>query len=107
MPRLAGWAAEELGLTLVEPRYEPDLEARKIYLTAQMAWWREEYEGIRELAEEATLLDPEYAEAFALYSMILLSTHTCPQSVSAICTMRWFPLPWRPPGERWNSIPRS
>lgn len=75
VPRLAGWAAEELGLTLVEPRYEPDPEARKIYLKAQMAWWREEYEGLRELAEQATLLDPEYAEAFALYSLILLQ-HT-------------------------------
>ena len=74
-PRLAGWAAEELDLTLVEPQYEPDPEARKLYLKAQMAWWREEYEGILELAEQATLLDPEYADAFALYSMILLQ-HT-------------------------------
>jgi serine/threonine-protein kinase len=75
VPRLTKWAAEELDLTLAEARYEPDPEARKIYLKAQMAWWREEYEGILELAEEATLLDPEYADAFALYSMILLQ-HT-------------------------------
>lgn len=75
VPRLTRWAAEELGLTLVEPRYEPDQEARKLYLKAQMAWWREEYEGVLDLVERATLLDPEYAEAFALYSLILLQ-HT-------------------------------
>ncbi len=75
VPRLTEWAAEELDLTLAEERYEPDQEARKLYLKAQMAWWREEYEGILELAEQATLLDPEYSEAFALYSLILLQ-HT-------------------------------
>ena len=75
VPRLTRWAAEELDLTLVESRYEPDPEARKLYLKAQMAWWREEYEGILDLVEKATLLDPEYAEAFSLYSLILLQ-HT-------------------------------
>ncbi len=75
VPRLASWAAEELGLTLAEAPYEPDPEARKLYLKAQMAWWREQYEGILELVEQATLLDPEYAEALALYSLILLQ-HT-------------------------------
>ncbi len=75
VPRLAEWAAEELGLTLAEAPYEPDQEARKLYLKAQMAWWREQYEGILELVEQATLLDPEYADAFALHSLILLQ-HT-------------------------------
>jgi len=75
VPRLAAWAADELDLTLAEAPYEPDPEARKLYLKAQMAWWREEYEGILELVEQATLLDPEYADAYALYSLILLQ-HT-------------------------------
>lgn len=75
VPRLALWVAEQLDLTLADAPYEPDQEARKLFLKAQMAWWHERYEGILEMLEQAMLLDPEYADAIALYSLILLQ-HT-------------------------------
>jgi serine/threonine-protein kinase len=79
VPRLVQWAADALGLSPVEPTYEPDPEARKLVVKARAAWFREHYDEILELLDEATLIDPDYAEAYALYSLVLLQhTHEVP-----------------------------